>query len=61
MATFGIAGQNPFANYSLGEAYDEMFSAESSPRAHYQALYDRLLTLPAEELRRRKQMADQSF
>jgi uncharacterized circularly permuted ATP-grasp superfamily protein len=61
MATFGTAGQNPFANYSLGDAYDEMFSAEASPRVHYRALHDWLLTLPAEELRRRKQLADQSF
>ena len=61
MATFGIAGQNPFSNYSLGDAYDEMFSAENSPRGHYQPLYDWLLTLPSEELRRRKQLADQSF
>lgn len=35
--------------------------AESSPRGHHQPMYDWLLTLPSEELRRRNQMAGQSF
>jgi len=51
----------PFTHYGLDAAYDEMFDAEGMPRPHYQALYQRLLELPAEELRRRQQAADLSF
>jgi uncharacterized circularly permuted ATP-grasp superfamily protein len=50
-----------FAGYELGGAYDEMFAADGTPRAHYAALYQRLLQLPAEELRRRAQAAELSF
>ena len=51
----------PFANYHLDAAHDEMFDREGTPRASYRALYQRLLDLPAEELRRRQQAADLSF
>jgi uncharacterized circularly permuted ATP-grasp superfamily protein len=50
-----------FRNYWLDGAYDEMFAASGEPRPHYQALYDMLLSLPIEEMRRRKQAADISF
>lgn len=53
--------QHPFTHYELGDAYDEMFAEEGVPRANYQALYQRLLQLPAEELRRRQSAADLSF
>ena len=48
-------------NYHLDGAYDEMFCAEDQPRKHYRGLYDLLLRLPAEEMRRKKQAADLSF
>ncbi|MBL8236646.1 MAG: circularly permuted type 2 ATP-grasp protein [Bryobacterales bacterium] len=51
----------PFQQYSLGEAYDEMFASVGEPRPHFQALFDRLRELPMAELRRRKQTADQTF
>ncbi len=51
----------PFSEYQLGEAYDEMFRTNGRPRAHYRALFSRLLSLPADELRRFKQEADVSF
>src|SRR5579872_7383554 len=51
----------PFHNYGLGEAYDEMFTAAGEPRPHYLELYKSLLSLPADELRRRKQASDLSF
>src|SRR5688572_8538128 len=51
----------PFAHYQLDQAYDEMFAAPDAPRAHYAALGRRLLTLPADELRRRAQAAERSF
>ena len=50
-----------FSDYDLGEAYDEMFRGNARPRQHYRSLYSRLLSLPAEELRRAKQEADLSF
>lgn len=52
---------SPFAQYELNSAYDEMFAAAAAPRPHYQAIYDRLLELSAEELQRRQQAADLSF
>ena len=50
-----------FQNYWLNGSYDEMFEAEGLPRPHYRALYEMLLSLPVEEMRRRKQAADISF
>src|SRR5258708_30813465 len=38
-----------------------MFEAEAVPRPQYRALYEMLLSLPIEEVRRRKQAADTSF
>ncbi len=51
----------PFSEYQLSAAYDEMFRANGRPRSHYRALFSRLLSLPAHELRRFKQEADVSF
>jgi uncharacterized circularly permuted ATP-grasp superfamily protein len=51
----------PFAGYQLGPSYDEMFAAPGAARAHYGVLHDSLLHLPAEQMRRRKAAADQSF
>src|SRR6204780_1194434 len=50
-----------FQNYWLNGSFDEMFEAEGLPRPHYRALYEMLLSLPVEEMRRRKQAADISF
>jgi uncharacterized circularly permuted ATP-grasp superfamily protein len=50
-----------FQNYWLAGSYDEMFEAEGVPRPHYRPLHDLLLSLPLEEMRRRKQAADISF
>jgi len=50
-----------FQNYWLNSSYDEMFEAEGVPRRHYRALYEMLLSLPVEEMARRKQAADISF
>ncbi|MDX2149448.1 MAG: circularly permuted type 2 ATP-grasp protein [Bryobacteraceae bacterium] len=51
----------PFHRYQLDDAYDEMFAPDAQPRPHYQPLYDVLLDLPGEELRRRKQASDLYF
>jgi uncharacterized circularly permuted ATP-grasp superfamily protein len=50
-----------FDHYVLDAAHDEMFDASGAVRPHYAHLYDTLLNLPAEELKRRQQLADQSF
>src|SRR6266576_1571497 len=51
----------PFRNYQIDLAYDEMFEAPGVPRDHYRALFQRLLELPPEELRKSQQAADLSF
>jgi len=50
-----------FMNYQFEKAYDEMFVTPGMPRPHYRALYQTLLGLPPEELRRSQQAADLSF
>ena len=61
----GIAGRGTlpalFQHYDLDEAHDEMLDSSGAVRAHYRHLYETLLELPAEELDRRKQIADLSF
>jgi uncharacterized circularly permuted ATP-grasp superfamily protein len=52
---------DPFADYALGAAYDEMLGADSVVRPHYQNLHRRLRSLPADEFRRRKAMTDLSM
>ncbi len=48
-------------NYLLDRAYDEMFSGPGVLHPHYEPLLDHFSSLPADELRRRKQAADLSF
>ncbi len=50
-----------FSTYQLDAAYDEMFTAECSPRPQYLRLFQRLLELSPEELAVRQQAADLSF
>src|SRR5271154_5951969 len=61
----GIAGRGAlpalFDHHDLDAAHDEMFDASGVVRPHYQHLYDTLLDLPPDELKRRQQVADQSF
>ena len=51
----------PFRNYQFDAAYDEMFLTPGVPRAHYQNLFQTLLELPPEQLRKTQQAADLSF
>jgi uncharacterized circularly permuted ATP-grasp superfamily protein len=51
----------PFRNYQFDSAYDEMFDSPGVPREHYRALFQTLLDLPSEELRKSQQAADLSF
>ncbi len=60
-ATSRIFDAGPFAGYELDGAWDEMFDGSGHPRAHYRELYGKLLAIPADELRRRKQAADLAF
>jgi uncharacterized circularly permuted ATP-grasp superfamily protein len=41
--------------------YDEMFESPNRVREHYRPVFDTLMVLPAEEIRRRKHSADVSF
>ncbi len=52
---------DPFSEYQIQTAYDEMFRSACHPRSQYRSLYTLLQSLPAEELRRAKQEADLSF
>ena len=51
----------PFRNYQFDAAYDEMFASPGVPREHYKGLFQTLLELPPEELRKSQQAADLSF
>jgi uncharacterized circularly permuted ATP-grasp superfamily protein len=47
--------------YQFDQIYDEMFESPSRVREHYRPLFETLMALPAEEIRRRKSSADVSF
>jgi uncharacterized circularly permuted ATP-grasp superfamily protein len=52
----------PFRNYQFDAAYDvRWFASPGVPREHYRALFQTLLELPSEELRKTQQAADLSF
>src|SRR5260370_26927552 len=51
----------PLRIYQFDSAYDEMFASPGVPRSHYKALFQTLLELPPEELRKSQQAADLSF
>src|ERR1700731_4936240 len=50
-----------FRRYEFNGSSDEMFRSTDLPRKQYRPLYTQLLNLGADELRRSKQEADQSF
>src|SRR6202162_4487960 len=54
-------GAETLRRYELNGAYDEMFRAVEHPRKQYRQLYNLLLSLGPDELRRSKHEADQSF
>lgn len=49
------------ANSSSRPVYDEMFDADGKCHPQYEALFQRLERMPAEELRRRQHAAELSF
>ncbi len=55
------ATHDPFAAYTLAEAYDEMFDVRVQPRRPYRKLHRELMNLGPEELGRSKQKVDLSF
>src|SRR6266513_1532237 len=61
MTTTAPVTHDPFADYALGEAYDELFDVKAQPRRPYKRLYKELMNLTPEELGRSKQKADLSF
>jgi uncharacterized circularly permuted ATP-grasp superfamily protein len=50
-----------FSSYQLDNCFDEMFEASGQPRPQYRALFNRLMELPADDLRKRQRDADRSF
>jgi uncharacterized circularly permuted ATP-grasp superfamily protein len=58
---FDHGGAETLRGYELNGAYDEMFRTVEHPRKQYRQLYNLLLSLGPDELRRSKQEADQSF
>jgi uncharacterized circularly permuted ATP-grasp superfamily protein len=48
-------------NYLLDHAYDEMFAGPDELHSHYEPLFERFSSLPADELQRRKHAAELSF
>jgi uncharacterized circularly permuted ATP-grasp superfamily protein len=56
-----IEHERLFRDYLLDGAFDEMRTPDGAIRPEYQALVETLVTLPHEELLRRKQSADLSF
>ena len=55
------SAEHPSSEFSLPEAFDEMFKAPGHPRPHYAKLYRRLIKQSSAELSRSKQRADVSF
>ncbi|WP_408008595.1 circularly permuted type 2 ATP-grasp protein [Pseudalkalibacillus sp. A8] len=50
-----------FKTYETESFFDEMLQERGKPRAHYQTLYNRLSTLPEDELQARHEAAQQNF
>ncbi len=50
-----------FESYELEGFYDEMFAEPGVVRSEYRQLYDRLVRLDFDELRRKREIADQAF
>jgi uncharacterized circularly permuted ATP-grasp superfamily protein len=50
-----------FSSYQLDNCFDEMFEANGQPRLQYRALFNRLMELPADDLRKRQRDADRTF
>ena len=60
-ATSPVATPDLLEHYDAGPAFDEFLGNDRQPRDHYQALYQHLRSLPANELNRRQSAADLSF
>jgi len=56
-----LAGTGPDPPGGTKEAYNEMFVSEGCVREHYAQVLDTFTSLPADEIRRRKHLADMSF
>jgi uncharacterized circularly permuted ATP-grasp superfamily protein len=50
-----------FTSYQLDNCFDEMFEASGQARPQYRALFNRLMELPADDLRKRQRDADRAF
>ncbi|WP_257348130.1 circularly permuted type 2 ATP-grasp protein [Pseudalkalibacillus decolorationis] len=50
-----------FKTYKTESFFDEMLQQQGQPRSHYQVLYNRLASLPHDELQNRHEAAQQNF
>src|SRR6266576_1685364 len=48
-------------HYTIDGVFDEMFKVDRSPRAHYMPVLDRVVSLGAATIQRRRHLADLSF
>ena len=56
-----VSTSDPFAEYCVEDAFDEMLDERAQPRRPYRRLHRELLKLTPDELWRSKQQADLSF
>lgn len=56
-----MQAQTLFANYQIGEMWDDLYVEAETPRSHYDKLYQHLLKMDAETLIRHQQKADHAF
>ena len=57
----GTAPSAPFAAYTFGDGYDEMFAAPGNSRVHYRTLFERLQVIDPREMHQRQSAADLAF
>lgn len=61
MATAQSASSSLFQRYSTGDFFDEMFTVDYTPRAHYERIYTELAAMRAGQFEQRRQLADAAF
>ncbi len=65
MSQFQSQGGEPepllFDGYQCEGFFDEMFDGDASPRGDCQSLYNRIRSMPPEDLTRRQRAADRSM
>ena len=50
-----------FSKYRLGEAFDELFHPDMTPRPQYHEIFQKIAAMPAEIWKQRQEQADLMF